>query len=163
MDIFDEEILKFWRALAVNNVKYIMVGGYATNLHGFQRYTGDMDIWLEDTSENRINLRQAFSEADMGDYYMMENIQFVPGWTDFQLNNGLRLDIMVDMKGLENYTFDECLSIAAVAEIEGVKVPFLHMNQLIANKKAVNRPKDQIDVIELEKIKKLRTVEETDQ
>jgi hypothetical protein len=37
-----------------------------------------------------------------------------------------------------------------------LKVPFLHINQLIANKKAVNRPKDQIDVPELEKIKKLR-------
>jgi len=99
----------------------------------------------------------------MGDYYMMETIQFVPGWTDFQLNNGLRLDIMVDMKGLENFSFQECLSIAAVAEIEGVKVPFLHMNQLIANKKAVNRPKDQIDVIELEKISKLREEDDSAQ
>ena len=42
------------------------------------------------------------------------------------------------------------------AEIENIKVPFLHINHLLANKKAVNRPKDQIDVIELEKLKKLR-------
>lgn len=49
MDIFDEEILKFWKALADNRVKYIMIGGYATNIHGFQRYTGDMDIWIEDS------------------------------------------------------------------------------------------------------------------
>jgi hypothetical protein len=32
-------------------------------------------------------------------------------------------------------------------------VPFLHLNNLLANKKAVGRPKDQLDVIELEKIK----------
>jgi hypothetical protein len=32
----------------------------------------------------------------------------------------------------------------------------LSINHLIANKKAVNRSKDQIDVIELEKIKKIR-------
>jgi hypothetical protein len=54
MDIFDEEILKFWKALFEEKVKYIMVGGYATNLHGFQRFTADMDIWINDTAENRI-------------------------------------------------------------------------------------------------------------
>ena len=46
--------------------------------------------------------------------------------------------------------------MASIADIDGVNIPFLHINQLIANKKAVNRPKDKIDVIELEKIRKLR-------
>ena len=82
MDIFDEEILKFWAALQKCRVKYIMVGGYAANLHGYQRYTGDMDIWIEDSSENRKQLREAFSECGMGDYYLLETMQFVPGWTD---------------------------------------------------------------------------------
>lgn len=70
--------------------------------------------------------------------------------------NGLRLDIMVSMKGLEGYSFDECLEMASIADIDGVQVPFLHINQLIANKKAVNRPKDQLDVIELERIQKIQ-------
>ncbi|MBN8856135.1 MAG: hypothetical protein BGO55_16260 [Sphingobacteriales bacterium 50-39] len=155
MDIFDEEILKFWAALQKTKVKYIMVGGYATNLHGYQRFTGDIDIWIEDTLENRQRLRAAFIECGMGDYYMLETIQFIPGWTDFHLMNGLRLDILVNMKGLEGYTFDECLNMAAIADIDGVQIPFLHINQLIANKKAVNRPKDQQDVIELERIQKI--------
>jgi len=155
MDIFDEEILKFWAALQKTKVKYIMVGGYATNLHGYQRFTGDIDIWIEDTLENRQRLREAFIESGMGDFYMLETIQFIPGWTDFHLMNGLRLDILVNMKGLEGYTFDECLNMAAIADIDGVQIPFLHINQLIANKKAVNRPKDQQDVIELERIQKI--------
>jgi predicted nucleotidyltransferase len=62
---------------------------------------------------------------------------------------------MLGVKGLENFTFDECLEQANIADIEGVKVPFLHINHLISSKKAANRPKDQIDVIYLEKIKKL--------
>ena len=156
MDIFDEEILKFWKCLNTYNVKYIMVGGFATNIHGYQRYTGDMDIWIEDTIENRNNLRLAFKEANMGDYYMMHRMQFVPGLSDFTLNNGLRLDILVNMIGLEDFTFDQCLAQATIGDFEELKVPFLQINQLIANKKAVNRLKDQIDVIELEKIKKLR-------
>jgi hypothetical protein len=31
VDVFDEEILKFWKALQDNSVQYIMVGGYAKN------------------------------------------------------------------------------------------------------------------------------------
>lgn len=156
MDIFDEEILNFWRALQECDVQYIMIGGYATNLHGYQRFTGDLDIWLNDTLENRRRLRKAFVKCGMGDYPMIEQMQFVPGWTDFHLNNGLRLDILVEMKGLEGYTFDECLQMASIADIENVNIPFLHINQLIANKKVVNRPKDQVDVSALEQIRKLR-------
>ncbi len=156
MDIFDKEIFKFWKVMQNNNVKYIMVGGYAINLHGFQRYTGDMDIWIEDTVLNRQNLRVAFKECGMGDYFMLDKMQLVPGWSDFQLVNGLRLDLMINMKGLEGYSFSQCLEMASIADIDGVNIPFLHINQLIANKKAVNRPKDKIDVIELEKIRKLR-------
>jgi predicted nucleotidyltransferase len=155
MDIFDEEIIKFWKCLSESNVKYIMVGGYATNLNGYQRYTGDMDLWIEDTAENRRSLRTAFRNCEMGDFYMLETMQIIPGWTSFNLNNGLKLDLMLGVKGLENFTFDECLEQANIADIEGVKVPFLHINHLISSKKAANRPKDQIDVIYLEKIKKL--------
>lgn len=156
MDVFDEGILNFWRALQEYKVQYIMVGGYATNLHGYQRFTGDIDIWLKDTLENRQQLRKAFIKCDMGDYPMIDYMQFAPGWTDFHLNNGLRLDILIEMKGLEGYTFDECLEMASVADIDNVNVPFLHINQLIENKKIVNRPKDQIDVAALEQIRKLR-------
>jgi hypothetical protein len=35
-----------------------MVGGYATNLHGYQRYTGDIDIWIEDNVEAKRKLER---------------------------------------------------------------------------------------------------------
>jgi hypothetical protein len=132
-----------------------MVGGFATNINGYQRFTADLDIWIDDTSDNRARLRKAFTEFGIGDFEMIATMQFVPGWTDFQLGNGLQVDILTEMKGLEKYSFDECLKVAVLADIEGLIIPFLHINQLIANKKAVNRPKDQIDVANLEKIKKI--------
>lgn len=159
MDIFDNELLNFWRFLNKHEVQYIMVGGVATNLHGYQRTTNDVDLLLNDNLENRQKLRMAFKDYGMGDFEMMERLQFVPGWTNFHLNNGLRLDIMTEMKGLEAISFNECLQLASIAEIENVSIPFLHINHLIANKKAVDRPKDQVDVIYLEKIKKLREEE----
>src|SRR5690606_33297017 len=156
MNVFDEEILNVWRNLASAKVSYMMIGGNATNLHIFQRFIGGMDIWIKDSLDNRKNLRKAFQLSNLGDIPQLETIPFIAGWTDFHLNNGLRLDILTDMKGLEGYSFDECLAMASVADIEEVHVPFLHINQLIANKKAVNRPKDQIDVQALEEIIKLR-------
>lgn len=155
MDIFNKEFLNFWSALNSNNVEYIMVGGIATNLNGYQRTTDDIDVLIKDSSENRKKLRSAFKKYSGIDYPMIETLQFIPGWTNFNLNNGIVLDIMINMKGLEKYTFDDCLEVAHKADINGIIVPFLHINHLIQNKKAVNRPKDQIDVIYLEKIKKI--------
>jgi hypothetical protein len=86
----DEYILSFWATLQEFDVKYIMVGGYAVNLHGYQRFTGDMDIWIKDSVENRQALRKVFIKCNIGDYPMIETMQFVPGWTDFHLNNNER-------------------------------------------------------------------------
>jgi len=132
-----------------------MVGGFATYFHGFERNTQDIDIWLEDTLENRKKLRLVLEVLDFGDFPMIETMQFVAEWSSIK-HGDIELDIMTNMKGLENLTFDDCLARASVAEIDGIEIPFLHINDLIANKKTVNRPKDQIDVIELEKIKSLR-------
>lgn len=156
MDVFDDEILKFWRALLKNEVKFIMIGGVATNLHGFHRTTDDIDIWIKDSLENRQNLRKAFKDYGLGDFKNLESIEFIPGWTDFHLDNGLRMDIMTSVKGLKEFGFDNCYKYSSIATIYELEVPFLHINQLIESKKAANRPKDQIDIIELENIKKLR-------
>ena len=62
MDIFDADILLLWKCLQQNNVRYIMIGGFATNLHGYSQATNDIDIWIEDTLPNRKNLRKALQE-----------------------------------------------------------------------------------------------------
>jgi len=49
MVFLDDDLLSFWQSLNKNKVKYIMVGGFATRFHGFNRNTDDIDIWLEDT------------------------------------------------------------------------------------------------------------------
>jgi hypothetical protein len=133
-----------------------MVGGFAVNLHGFNRFTGDVDVWIKDTKSNRVAFRKVLNELNYADLPQIETIDFVPGWTTFSLNQGLELDVMTYIKGFEQARFDECFSYASVAKIKDVEVPFLHINQLIEAKKATNRPKDKIDVQELEKIRNSR-------
>ncbi|MEO7046159.1 MAG: hypothetical protein ABI091_12690 [Ferruginibacter sp.] len=155
MDIYDGDLLNFWTSLNSCEVKYLMIGGFAVNMHGFSRTTKDIDIWIKDDLDNRRKLGKAMAIFGY-ESLSWEEFQFVPGWADFYIGNGMLLDILINMKGLEGYSFDECYELSKTAEIETIKVPFLHINHLIANKKAVNRPKDQIDVIELEKIIALR-------
>ncbi len=45
-----------------------MVGGLATRFHGYNRATDDLDMWIDDTLENRQSLRKAFIELEYGDY-----------------------------------------------------------------------------------------------
>ena len=155
MDLFDAAFLDFWKTLSEHKVRYILVGGFATNFHGYQRYTGDVDLYIDDTPQNRKRFRAAYAAYGMGDFEIFETTPFVPGWVDFPLMNGVRLDIMSSLKGVDE-TFEECLKMAPILQIDGLEVPVLHLNHLIANKKVVNRSKDQLDVIELEKIKKLK-------
>lgn len=62
---------------------------------------------------------------------------------------------MIDVKGLDDFGFEKCLEMASIAEINNIKVPFLHLNHLIESKKAANRPKDQVDIIYLSRIKEM--------
>jgi len=60
LNIFNEDFKDFLLALNTEKVKYILVGGYAVILHGYNRTTGDLDIWVERTKENFNRLVAAF-------------------------------------------------------------------------------------------------------
>ena len=60
---------------------------------------------------------------------------------------------MTYIKGFEQETFDTCYQSASTAIIFDIPIKFLHINHLIESKKACDRAKDKIDVLELERIK----------
>lgn len=154
MNIHDDDVIRLWETLNAHGVRYIVVGGFAVNLHSFYRTTADIDLYIEDTPQNRSHLANALGSLGITSKELIQRMQFVPGWTTLELSNGFPIDIMTSLKGLEHLTFDQCLTEASNAEIEGVTIHFLHINHLITAKKATNRPKDQIDVIALEAIRK---------
>ena len=148
----NEQIIAIWDSFFQNKVKYITIGGFAVNIYGYNRNTGDIDIYLEDTIENRINLRTALKSVNLGDFESIETMQFIPGWTEFTLNYGLRLDIMTVVKGLEDKSFNSLLENATVVKIGETPVFFIDYDNLIIAKKASNRPKDILDIEELVKL-----------
>ena len=150
----NSQIIEIWKYFSLNKVKYLTIGGFAVNMYGYGRNTGDIDIYIEDTIDNRENLRNALKQSGIGDFENICTMQFIPGWTDITLNFNLRLDIMTSVKGLENSTFEQLLEKAYITEINDIPVYFLDYENLIKAKKASNRPKDILDIEELEKINK---------
>ena len=53
-------------------VRYLLVGGYAVQLHGYPRFTQDMDIWVDRTSENYRKLVTAFGQFGLPLFDMTE-------------------------------------------------------------------------------------------
>lgn len=154
MDVFDDEVLGLWRTMEKNGVLYIMVGDFAINMTGFNRFTADIDIWIKDSKANRKNLIKALMEIGLGELKGLETSQLIPGWTNITMESGMELDFMTELAGFKESDFDECYKLAPIAEIYNLQIRFLHLNHLIRNKKAAGRSKDLIDVIELEKIKR---------
>jgi hypothetical protein len=148
----NEQIIAIWNSFFENKVKYITIGGFAVNIYGYNRSTGDVDIYLDDTIENRVNLRKALKSINLGDFETIETMQFIPGWTDFTLSYGLRLDIMTTVKGLEDKSFSSLLDDATIVMIGETPVYFIDYDNLIVAKKAANRPKDILDIEELNKL-----------
>lgn len=69
------KILSLWKLLNKHNTLYIMVGGFATTFHGFDRLTADLDLWIKDTPENRKSLRKVLKEMEIGDFKSIETTQ----------------------------------------------------------------------------------------
>lgn len=61
---------EFIALLNAHGVRYVVVGGYAVAFHGYPRYTGDIDFFVEPTEENSRNVERViralgFTVADL--------------------------------------------------------------------------------------------------
>jgi hypothetical protein len=150
----DLDFINMWEGLYNNNVRYLTIGEFAVCFYGYTRLTGILEILIEDSNKNRKNLRKALKDIGIGDFPQIETTQLIPGWTDFTLGPGLRLDVMTSVKGLDKESFDELYLASETTAIRDIPISFINFKHLIISKKATNRPKDQLDIEELEKIKK---------
>lgn len=154
---FDKENAEMLQLLSVfqkHSVDYLIVGGFAVNRYGYNRTTGDLDIYLRDTKQNRKNLIEAIDEMGYGRYDMLLDTPIIAGYCEIMMDDGMYADLMTDIPGLEKENYDEYLNMATVDVVQGFEIKFLHYNHLLENKKATNRPKDRLDIEELKRINK---------
>lgn len=134
---------EFLQSLNENDVRYLVVGGYAVAFHGHPRYTKDIDIWIDLDEQNAQKVVKAL--VDFG----FSSLNLTPA--DFLEPDNViqlgypprRIDLLI---GLEGAAFDECYSARLEEEMEGIRVCFIDRENLARLKRAAGRPQDLADL-----------------
>ena len=134
-----------------HNVKYLIAGAYAMSKVGYSRSTYDIDIWIEKSKENAINIFNALDE--FGIPFVIEPDDFLAPNSVLQI--GIvpnRIDILTDIDGVD---FKDAWQNRQEVYFDDIKAYSLDINDLIKNKSASNREKDKLDLVQLKELAKL--------
>ncbi|MCJ7435796.1 MAG: hypothetical protein MUO77_20130 [Anaerolineales bacterium] len=126
-----------------NNVRYLVIGGYAVAFHGYPRHTKTIDIWIGMSQENAANMVKALEQFGFASLGLKEDDFTTP---DQIIQLGYppeRIDIITTPPGVD---FDTCYANQVQVEMDGVLVNFIDLENLKRNKKASGRHQDLADV-----------------
>jgi hypothetical protein len=139
----NQDFKEFVQSLNENNVRYIVVGGYAVAAHGHPRYTKDLDIWIEMTPENAVQLVKAIEQFGFGSLNLKAEDFLVPEQIIQLGYPPNRIDLLSTLKGVN---FEECYISLMEIVISDVKVNFIDLTNLRKNKQATGRFQDLADL-----------------
>lgn len=146
--LIHKDLKDFLRLLNAHSVRYLIVGGYAVAVHGYPRYTGDLDVFVEATPENAQKLVHVFKEFGFDVPELRAPIFVYPTSIVEIGREPVKLQVMSSISGV---TFEECLRNRIDIAIDELLVPFIGYEQLLKNKSATGRDKDRVDVTELKR------------
>jgi predicted nucleotidyltransferase len=149
--MLNKNFREFLELLIDHNVKFVVVGGYAVGIHGFPRYTGDIDIFIEVNAQNASRLENVFKDFGFGALDISEADFRQP---DSVIEIGREPNKIQVLTGIDGVTFATAYANRLEIELDGLRVPFIGFDDLLENKKASARNKDLIDVDELTRIKR---------
>jgi len=148
----------FLALLNSKGVPCLLTGGHALAHHGYVRATADMDIWVGRQRGSAEKLMQAFEEFGIRrprlcpelllevDLIQIGGRPFKVEQQDRVIRVGrppFQIEIMLWASGV---VFEECYRRRVVTTIDNVEVNVISLEDLIANKKAANRPVDLDDI-----------------
>lgn len=124
-------------------VDFIIVGAYALAAHGFPRATGDIDIWVRNSPDNAVKIMTALAQfgaplAELSEQDFMA--------TEVIVQIGVqpcRIDITTGIDGLK---FSEAWDSKVAITVDGLDVYVPSKADLLKNKIASGRDKDQGDI-----------------
>jgi hypothetical protein len=145
--MLNQDFKEFIQLLNDNQVKYLVIGGYAVAVHGHPRYTKDIDIWIEISEENAQNLVTALTQ------FGFESLGLTSD--DFQTPNQIiqlgyppnRIDLITNPDGID---FQTCYDSKIEVILNDVPVKFINLDNLKKNKLASGRLQDLADLEKLQ-------------
>lgn len=135
-----------FRSFERHDVRYVVIGGIASILHGVPRATFDLDILIEATPENTRRLLDALLAAGFGTASLTTPDDILANEiTIFQ--DRVRLDVQTSTPGI---TFAGAWERRQIVTYQGQDFFILSKQDLIASKRAAGRDVDVEDVRLLE-------------
>lgn len=137
------------KALENCEVEFLLVGAYAVASYGYTRATGDLDLWVNPTQQNAAKVWKALEQFGAPRSRVTVEDFSSADWV-FQIGaEPMRIDILTGVDALE---FDSAMKRSTKVKLGDFTIPAICLEDLIKNKIQTGRPKDKLDVSELNRI-----------
>lgn len=146
--MLNQDFKEMLSCLKDEGVDFIIVGAYALAAHGFPRATGDIGIWVRNSFENAQKIIRALMKFGAPISHLSEEDFTAP---DVIVQLGVepcRIDLLT---GIDGVGFDEAWQNKINITIDDLEIDILSKKDLLRNKLAMGRDKDQGDIVWLEK------------
>src|ERR1041385_6111205 len=101
MTNLEDDLREFIELLNTLKVRYIVVGGFAVAYHGYPRYTADIDLFIERSSENAQAISNVIQQFGFGDLDLSSE-DFLEADQVIQLGVAPnRIDLLTSLSGVE--------------------------------------------------------------
>jgi predicted nucleotidyltransferase len=144
--LWSADLVRLLRHLEQSQVQYLMIGGFAVNLHGYNRNTGDVDLLIEVSETNAGRLISALTAFGINDADMLP-VRFLDPSYNVELEIPPRKVEFI--KRISGVSFAEAFQRRENFEYDGITVPVISLSDLIENKLRARRYKDLDDVAKL--------------
>ena len=151
-------------ALTQNNVRFVLIGGLAMTAYGSAHVTQDIDAGYSRDRQNIAAICAAFAPLHPRLRGYPKDLPFV--WDERTLRAAANLtldtdvspvDLLGEIPGIDS--FEGLWNRSVATDLYGMTVQIASINDLIAMKRAANRPKDQIHLLELLSLRQLLQAE----
>lgn len=156
------------RALKDANVRYLIVGGVAVNVHGYERLTEDLDLVVGLKRQNIIAALRALEAIDyhmaipvtpeaFADPELREMWRREKGMIVLKLWSDRHRRTPIDIFIYEPFDFDREFAAARWESLgDQLQAPVVGYETLMKMKREAGRPQDLADVADLARIQELR-------
>jgi predicted nucleotidyltransferase len=149
--------------LQATGVRYVVVGGVAVNLHGYQRFTKDVDLVIELVPDLALKALKALAAIgykpslpvrleDFADPVIREGWIRDKNMMVFQMYSD-QGRMIIDIFVRYPIDFDELCAQSVTIDLPGATPRIASIDHLILMKRQAGRQQDLIDIEKLEKLK----------
>lgn len=147
-------------------IRYLVVGGVAVNLHGYSRFTGDIDVLvaLDDTNLDRLAIlmeKRGYSKRLPIDVRKLSDRRQVRKWLKeknmiaYTYVDPKTPQFSLDIVTGDSLHFEKFDQSKMVIEAWDIPIPVVSIDDLIGMKRKTNRERDAEDIAALLELKGL--------